>query len=99
MKSKERLVGVWISDQTETEWGPAKLRLQFSADGKLAVSMIPPTGSSKPGPGAAEADFEVRGRHLISDAINKGKAVEFRFDGEFLVIGGESGLAMRLKRE
>lgn len=99
MKSRERLQGVWISDQTETEWGPARLRLEFRRDGRLQVSMVPPTGSSTPAEGSAEANYEVRGRHIISDAINKGKPVQFQFEGEVLVIDGESESAMRLKRQ
>ena len=99
-KSEGRLMGVWISDTTETEWGPARLQLQFGTNGLLGVSMLAPTEDPKVLPGAAaEGKYSVQGKRIISDAINKGKPVQFQFEGEVLVIYGGSEPAMRLKRQ
>lgn len=98
MKSEEPLVGVWISDSTETEWGPARVRLQFRSNGLLEVSMMAPTGDDVL-EGTAEAKYSVKNKRIISDAINKGKPVQFQLEAEVLVICGESEPAIRLKRQ
>jgi hypothetical protein len=95
--TRERLVGTWLSEPIQTEWGPAAFELTFQKDGHLKFSMLSPTGA---GPGLTrEGKYKVSKGQLVSEVFDKGQPAAASFDGRELIIDTASESPWRFKRK
>jgi len=95
--SEERLLGTWVAQDVDSKIGQVTIKLTFrkAGDMKLAAwSDIPFVGQvrDKQGP------YEVRGDVISASAIRGGTSVQFRFDGDILVIQYKDGKTVRFSR-
>lgn len=91
----ERLVGSWVSEPTNTEWGKVIIKFDFRSDGTLD-SMI---NSVDGGEGLSRHGiYSVKSGRLVSDMMGRGEPVKFWFDGADLIIATATDPPRRFKR-
>jgi hypothetical protein len=97
----DRLRGTWVSEPFESEWGHVRVRLEFTADERLRVGLLPPESTEKAliDQDSYEAPYKVRWGRLNSEALNKNRPVKFSIEDGVLILKTETEPPMRLRRE
>ncbi|HEV7299919.1 MAG TPA: hypothetical protein VGN72_11190 [Tepidisphaeraceae bacterium] len=95
----QRLYGTWEAENVEAPIGDVRVRLTFKEEGPVRIaawSELPLVGQvrDKKGP------YEVQGNKITSEAIRGGTTVQYRFDGDdVLVIEYTEGKSVRFHRQ
>lgn len=93
----ERLHGTWVAEDVDVKMGQVKIRLVFKEDGPVKIaawSDIPFVGQVRD----KTAPYEVDGNTISSEAIRGGTTVNYRFDGDDLIIEYKDGKTVRFHR-
>ena len=93
----ERLYGTWVAEDVDVKMGQVKIRLTFKEDGPVKIaawSDIPFVGQVRD----KTAPYEVNGNTISSEAIRGGTTVNYRFDGDDLIIEYKDGKTVRFHR-
>ena len=94
---RAKLYGTWVARDVDASMGDVKIRLTFHKKGPvqiLAWSELPLVGQVR----NKEADYEVQGNTISSDALRGGTSVNYRFDGDDLIIEYKDGKSVRFTR-
>ena len=95
----DKLFGTWVSIGTvDAPVGRANIRVTFNEEGPARVvawSTLPLVGEVKD----TKGPYRVEGNKIISDAIQGGSTVQYRFEGDNLVIQYEDGKTLKFKRQ
>jgi len=90
----EKLLGSWISEVQQTEWGELKVMLNFQGKHQVAFHLVRPdevaTGL------AGEKGYRVIGRRIYSRIFKR--SVGFHFEGQTLVLEPEGEPPTRFHR-
>lgn len=90
-------MGDWTCEQRETKLGRLRFRFRFCIDGQFEITGI---GNDE----SAVAIYRPNGRYVVvgsqwtSSAINDGRLVELRRDGDDLIFVVDEKLEFRLRR-
>lgn len=90
----EKLLGSWLSEVRQTEWGEMKIMLNFQGRHRLALHLVSPDEVATWL--AGEKGYRVIGRRIYSRIFKQ--SIGFHFEGETLVLEPEGELPMRFHR-
>jgi hypothetical protein len=94
----DEIVGVWVSDERDTNRGRMRFEFRFGSDGTLDVRGTPLDG-------AAEKEFHnhgpyrLDGNSLVTPALNLGQPVRVWLDDGHLMVVIHDTLEFRLRRK
>jgi hypothetical protein len=91
-----QLVGDWISEPRETEFGRCTFEITFRADGEVEATMRPTLGGE---PISKRGKYSLQKGTLVSQIFNGGQPVPISIEGDTLIINTPGEPPGRLKRK
>jgi len=95
--SPGEIAGDWFSEARETAWGPMRFEFRIGDDGRIGVTGTP---AGAPGGEAYRRDgpYRLEGGRLVTPALNEGRPVRVRRQGDELHLEIDDGPEFRLRR-
>ena len=96
MVKPTQLVGDWMSEPRETEFGRCTFEISFRADGEVNATMRPASGGE---PISKRGKYSLHKGNLVSQVFNGGRPVPISIEGGTLIINISGEPPDRLKRK